>query len=61
MEAGCEKGYNTELITLEVGSRGMLSDEDFAKLRSIFGASRKDMDHLALTVIRTTILESFNF
>ena len=36
VEGGCEKGYDTELITLEVGSR---SDGDFAKLRSIFGTS----------------------
>ena len=59
VEAGCEAGYNTELITLEVGSRGMLSDDVCVKLRSIFGTSRKVTDHLALTMIRTTILESF--
>ena len=33
VEAGREKGYDTELITLEVGSRGMWSDEDFARLK----------------------------
>ena len=59
VEAGCEVGYSTELITLEVGSRGMVSDDDFATLHLIFGTSRKDMDYLALAVIRSTLLESF--
>ena len=52
-------GYSTELITLEVCSSGMVSDDDFATLHLIFGTSRKDMDYLALAVIRSTLLESF--
>ena len=29
VEAGRAAGFKTELITVEVGSRGMLSDEEF--------------------------------
>ena len=33
VEAGREAGYRTELITLEVGSRGMVGENDFGTLR----------------------------
>ena len=59
VEAGCEAGYSTELITLEVGSRGMVSENDFGILRSILHTSRKDTEQLVLSVIRATLLGSF--
>ena len=57
----CEADYSTELITLEVGSRGVIRYDDFVKLQSIFSTSRKlkATDCLILAVIRTTLLESY--
>lgn len=48
VEAECEAGYRTELITLEVGSRGMETDSDFEMIRATFAVSRKDAVNLAL-------------
>ena len=59
VEAGCEAGYRTELITLEVGSRGMVLDSDFEMIHSTFVTTRKDAVNLTLAVIRTTLLHSF--
>ena len=59
VEAGCMAGFRTELITIEVGSRGMLSDVEFETLKSTFNVPGKTMTSLCLQVIRTTILESF--
>ena len=42
VEAGRAAGYRTELITVEVGSRGMLGDSDFDDLREVIHATRKD-------------------
>ena len=47
VDAGKAAGYKTELLTVEVGSRGML------------GSSRRDIATLCLSVIRTTLLESY--
>lgn len=59
VEAGQAAGYSTELITIEVGSRGMLDDVDFATLKTIMNIPQKDITTLCLQVIRATILESF--
>ena len=59
VEAGREVGYSTELITIEVGSRGMLCAADFDTLRVAINASQKEATALCLEVIRTTLLESF--
>lgn len=59
MEAGRAAGFRCELITLEVGSRGMLNLADLEPLQEALGIPRKDLVMLALTIIRTTILELF--
>ena len=59
MEAGRATGYRYELITVEVGSRGMLSVTDLEQLQAAVDASRRDIVNLCLTIIRTTILQSF--
>ena len=56
VEAGRETGYRTELLTVEVGSRG---NADFEALRAAINASCKDTANLCLLVIRTALLESF--
>ena len=61
MEAGCAAGFSTELITVEIGSRlrGMVDDSTFVMLRSVLKVPQKDLSSLCMTVIRTTILESY--
>ena len=59
MEAGRAAGFRCELISLEVGSRGMLSLADLEPLQDALEIPRKDLTNLALMVICTTILESF--
>ena len=59
VEAGRSAGFRCELITLEVGSRGMLSAADLEPLQAAIEVTRKEMDDLCLTIIRTTVLESF--
>lgn len=41
--AGRAAGYKTQLITTEVGSRGMLGDLDFEDLKKATNASRKEI------------------
>ena len=57
--AGRAAGYRTELITVEVGSRGMLGISDLDELREAIDATRKDFSTLSLQIIRTAILGSF--
>ena len=59
VEAACAAGFSTELITVEIGSRGMVDDSTFAMLQSAVKASQKDLSSLCMTIIRTTILESY--
>ena len=59
VEAGRAAGYRTELITVEVGSRGMLGSSDLGPLAAAINCNRKDIETLCLIVIRTTLLESF--
>ena len=59
VEAGCAAGFSTKLITVEIGSIGMVDDSTFAMLRSVLKASQKDLSSLCMTVIRTTILKSY--
>jgi hypothetical protein len=59
VEAGRAAGFRCELITLEVGSRGMLSAADLEPLQAAIEAPRKEVVNLCLSIIRTTILESF--
>ena len=61
VEARRAADYTTELLTVEVGSRGMLgsSDQDQEPLAAAIKCPRKDIESLCISVIRTTILESF--
>ena len=59
VEAGRAAGYKTELITVEVGSRGMLDTSDLEPLAAAISCHHKDIQSLCLSVIRTTLLESF--
>ena len=59
VEAGQAAGYRTELITIEVGSRGMLSANDFDVIKSAVSATHKEVTSLVEALIRTTLLESF--
>ena len=59
MEAGRAVGYRVKLLTLEVGSRGMILDNDMSAMQSIFGATGRTMKVLVSNIIRVTLLESF--
>ena len=59
VEAGRAAGYRCELITVEVGSREMLSVADFESLQAAIDAPKREIVNLCLTIIRTTILQSF--
>ena len=52
-------GYSTQLLTLEVGSRGMIDEEDFQQLQVSSDATQKETSELCLSIIRVTLLESF--
>ena len=60
VEAGRAAGHKSELITVEVGSRGMVGVSDFAALGNVLDASRKELSTMTTQVIRTVILGSFN-
>ena len=59
VETGSAVGYRTELITVEVGPRGMLGDSVFEGLKEATNASTKDISTLCLQTIRAAILGSF--
>ena len=59
VEAETAAGYRTELITLEVGSRGMLCVSDLDPLRETIKTTSKEATSLCLDIIRTTLLQSF--
>ena len=59
VDAGKAAGHKTELITVEVGSRGMLGVRDLEHLAAAISSSHRDISTLCLQVIRTTLLESY--
>ena len=58
VEAGRAVGYRVKLLTLEVGSRGMILDSDMSAMQSIFGATGRTMKVLVSNIICITLLES---
>ena len=52
-------GYKAQLITLEVGSRGLVNKKGFIQLKQILGISNSQLDGLLLQIIRTVILQSY--
>ena len=59
VEAGRSAGYKTELITIEVGSRGMVCIDDFKTIKVALNVPQRELTELCLNVIRTTIIELF--
>lgn len=59
LEAGRAAGYKTELLTVEVGSRGMLASSDLEPLSTAIDCSHAAIESLCLLVIRSTLLGSF--
>ena len=59
VELGRAAGYKTDLITFEVGSRGMLGDSVVEGFKKATSATRKDISNLCLHIIRSAILGSF--
>ena len=59
LEAERAVGFKITLITIEVGSRGMLTASDFNILCAAIHAPSKAATDLCLDVIRTTLLGSF--
>ena len=51
--------YRTTLITLEVGSRGMVNMEGFMQLKQELNISKPDITQLLVVVAKTSIMESF--
>ena len=60
VESGRAAGYKTELITFEVGSRGMLEDSVVEGFKKAIKATQKDISTLCLLTIRSAILGSFS-
>ena len=58
--AGRVAGYRVKLITLEVGSRGMLGDANINDLREAIEATTKEFSSLCLQAIREAIVGSFS-
>jgi hypothetical protein len=59
VEAGKVAGYRTELITIEVGSRGMVGIAEFDTLRAAINAPLKNTASLCVDIIRASLLGSF--
>ena len=57
-DSGGAAGCKTELITVEVGSHGMLGDSDFEALKKAINAPRKEISSLCLLIIQSSILDS---
>ena len=58
-EEAQSRGYKAELMTIEVGSRGVVSTQGFKYLHNMLGtASKKEFKHFLIKVARTAIMES---
>ena len=53
------KGYQTSLITLEVGPRGVLNSGGFKRLKNTIPIPDRDLSALLITIIRKAIEGSF--
>ena len=59
VEVGRAVGYKAELITMEVGSRGMLGDSDLHALREATDTPREKFTDVCILAIRTATLGGF--
>ena len=55
-----DKGYRAQLLTLEVGSRGVPHFESFETLATTLSMSGKDLTNLLLSISRAAITGSFS-
>ena len=52
-------GYNGRVITLEVGSRGIIGEGGFSKLKAEFNLTTQELSNLLISISRTAIVESY--
>ena len=60
VEAGRAAGYQSRLITAEIGSRGMLGNGNFDGLKEAIKAPRKEFIDLSPKTIKTAIMGFFS-
>ena len=60
VEAGRAAGYQSKLITTEVGSMRMLGNADFNGLKQAINAPWKEFTNLSQKTTRTATMGSFN-
>ena len=58
-EAGQVARFNVKLITVEVGSRGLINTTQFSELGAVLGVSHRGISQLFTNIIRTKVLESY--
>ena len=58
-EAGQVAEFNVKLITVEVGSRGLIDTTQFSELGTVLGIYHKRISQLFTDIIRRTVLESY--
>ena len=56
MEAGQAAGFNVELLTVEVGSRGLVDSTQLSELGAELGVSNKEISQLCTNIARKTLL-----
>ena len=52
-------GYRGQVITLEVGSQGIIDDSGFSCLKKEFQIKARDLSQLLIRISRTAIMESY--
>ena len=59
VDEATEAGFCTELITLEIVSRGMIFESELSAIQAVFVTSRHEINHLAVQLIRSALLGSY--
>ena len=54
VDEATEAGFCTELITLEIGSRGMIIESELSTIQAAFVNSRHEINHLAVQLIKVS-------
>ena len=60
LTGACNAGYETELITLEVGSRGVINPAGFQYLKTTVNITTSEMSKLMFEVCKRTIEGSYS-
>ena len=58
VEGAEQHGYKCELITVEVGSRGVVEVERMDRLKRLMNVARREWDIFLVTLAETTMKES---